>query len=181
MRGRPVPNNKDEHRINEMIREKEVRLIDDNGDQLGVVPTRAAMERAAEAGLDLVEISATSTPPVCKIMDYGKFRFQQQKKAHEAKKKQHVVVVKEISIRPRTEEHDYQIKLKKMKEFLEKGNKVKISLRFRGREIAHQEHGLAVMERIMNDLAELSRTDSKPQMDGRQMTMMLSSSLPPKK
>lgn len=127
-----------------------------------------------EANLDLVEISPNAKPPVCKILDYGKYKFQQQKRASEAKKKQQVVTVKEISIRPRTEEHDYQIKMKKVFQFLEKGDKVKINLRFRGREIANQQLGMDMMNRIAEDTKEVAKVDQRPNMQGRQMSMMLS-------
>lgn len=179
--GRPERNRKDEHRTNENIKEKEVRLIGSEGEQIGVVSIADALERASDAGLDLVEISPNVAPPVCKVMDYGKFKFQQQKKASEAKKKQHVVVVKEISIRAGTEEHDYQIKLRKMREFIEKGNKVKVNLRFRGREMAHQDLGVQMMQRIMADMEEIAKIDSKPRLEGRQMNMMMSPLVTPSK
>jgi translation initiation factor IF-3 len=127
-----------------------------------------------EADLDLVEISPNANPPVCKILDYGKYKFQQQKRAAEARRNQQTVTVKEISIRPRTEEHDYQIKMKKVFQFLEKGDKVKINLRFRGREIANQQMGMDMMKRIEDDTAEIARVDQRPNMQGRQMSMMLS-------
>jgi translation initiation factor IF-3 len=149
-------------------------LIGSEGEQIGVVPLKEALSRAYEADLDLVEISPNANPPVCKILDYGKYKFQQQKRAAEAKKKQQTVTVKEISIRPRTEEHDYQIKMKKVFEFLEKGDKVKINMRFRGREIANQEMAVEMMERIETDTAEVARVDQKPNMQGRQMSMLLS-------
>ncbi len=140
---------------------------------MGVVSAKEAVSRAMEAGLDLVEISPNATPPVCKIMDYGKFKFQQQKKAQEAKKKQVTVTVKEISIRPTTEEHDYQVKLRNIRRFLERGDKVKINLRFRGREITHQDLGEVMLNKIEEDTQDIARVTSRPKMEGRQMVMML--------
>jgi len=148
-------------------------LIDAEGEQVGVVSAKEAVSRAMEAGLDLVEISPNATPPVCKIMDYGKFKFQQQKKAQEAKKKQVTVTVKEISIRPTTEEHDYQVKLRNIRRFLERGDKVKINLRFRGREITHQDLGEVMLNKIEEDTQDIARVTSRPKMEGRQMVMML--------
>lgn len=151
-----------------------MRLIGAEGEQIGVVPLKEALSRSYEADLDLVEISPNANPPVCKILDYGKYKFQQQKRAAEARKNQQTVTVKEISIRPRTEEHDYQIKMKKVFQFLEKGDKVKINLRFRGREIANQEMGMDMMKRIEADTAGVANVDQRPNMQGRQMSMMLS-------
>ncbi len=148
-------------------------MIDAEGEQVGVVSAKEAVSRAMEAGLDLVEISPNATPPVCKIMDYGKFKFQQQKKAQEAKKKQVTVTVKEISIRPTTEEHDYQVKLRNIRRFLERGDKVKINLRFRGREITHQDLGEVMLNKIEEDTQDIARVTSRPKMEGRQMVMML--------
>lgn len=133
-----------------------------------------ALKAAEKAGLDLVEVSPKAEPPVCKILDYGKYKYQQQKKASEAKKKQTVITVKEITIRPRTEEHDYQIKLRKMRTFLEKGDKVKVTLRFRGREMAHKELGMEMLERIEKDLQEMAKVDQRPKMEGRSMGMLFS-------
>ncbi len=151
-----------------------MRLIDEQGNQLGIVSLADALARAERADLDLVEVTGSANPAVCKILDYGKYKFQQQKKAAEARKNQQTVTVKEITMRPRTEEHDYQIKLKKIKEFITRGDKVKIGLRFRGREITHQEMGMAMMERIEVDVAEIAKVDQRPSMEGRQMTMLLS-------
>lgn len=142
---------------------------------IGVVSIREALAAADEAGLDLVEISPNAEPPVCKILDYGKFKYEQQKKANEARKKQKVIEVKELKLRPMIEDHDYQVKLRAAQKFLEEGDKVKFTLRFRGRELAHQELGLAVLKRMKEDLSLLSKVEQEPKMEGRQMIMMLSS------
>ena len=152
----------------------EVRLVDENGNQVGVVPTRQALDMAREAGLDLVEVSPQAKPPVCKILDYGKYKFQLQKKASEARKNQQIVTVKEITIRPRTDDHDYDVKMKNARKFLERGDKVKFNLRFRGREMAHQDLGLEMMERIESDLQDVAKVDQKPRQEGRNMNMLLS-------
>ena len=141
---------------------------------VGVVATSSAIERAENAGLDLVEISPNAEPPVCKILDYGKYKYEQQKKAAEAKKKQKVVELKEVKIRPTTEEHDYQVKLKNARKFLSAGNKVKFSMRFRGREMAHQQVGMEMMLRLKADVADLGVVDLAPKMEGRQMLMIIS-------
>ena len=151
---RPVD---DGPRINEDIRVKEVRLIDDEGEMLGVVGIKEALAKAEEAGLDLVEVSPNAEPPVCKILDYGKYKYEQQKKANEARKKQKTIDLKEVKIRPTTEEHDYQVKLRNVKRFLSAGNKVKVSMRFRGREMAHQEFGMRVLERIKEETKEMDK------------------------
>jgi translation initiation factor IF-3 len=169
---RPGP--KDGINVNDYIRADPIRLIDENGEQVGVVPLRVAMARASDAGLDLVEISPNASPPVCKILDYGKYRFELQKKAAEARKKQHTADLKEITLRPGTEEHDYQVKLRKIQEFLTDGDKVKISIRFRGREITHQENGMAILKRIEQDVAALGKVDQSPRMEGRNMQMVVS-------
>ncbi len=142
---------------------------------LGVVETTKAIQQAADIGLDLVEISPNAEPPVCKILDYGKYKYEQQKKASEARKKQRIIELKEVKIRSTTEEHDYQVKLRNAQRFLEAGNKVKFSMRFRGREMAHQDVGLKMMLRLKNDLTELGTPDIEPKMEGRQMIMILSS------
>ncbi len=151
-----------------------MRLIDAEGEQAGVVNLREAQAMADEAGLDLVEIVPNAEPPVCRVMDYGKFKFEQSKKAHEAKKNQKQTKVKEIKFRPGTEEGDYNIKLNRLKKFLGDGDKTKITLRFRGREIAHQELGRDLLKRIQADLEELGQVEQFPKMEGRQMVMMLS-------
>ena len=179
-RGRNEQNNKDNTRINNDITAKEVRLIGAQGEQIGIVSIKEALSRADEANLDLVEISPNAEPPVCKILDYGKYKFQAQKRASEARKKQVVVQLKEINIRPATEEHDYQIKLKNMRKFLERGDKVKVSMRFRGREIANHESAKVILERIVEDTQEIAKVDQFPRMEGRLMVMMLSPTTPKK-
>ena len=159
--------------MNEDIRVPEVRLIGDDGEQVGVVPTARAMEMALEAGLDLVEVSPDAKPPVCRVMDYGKFLFEQRKKQSVAKKKQKQVQVKEIKFRPGTEEGDYQVKLRNLTRFLEDGDRVKVTLRFRGREMAHQELGRDLLKRVEADLAELGTVEQFPRMEGRQMVMLI--------
>lgn len=161
------------HRLNNEIAVPEIRLIDAEGEQAGVVNIRAALQMAEEAGLDLVEIAPTAQPPVCRIMDYGKFKYQEAKKAHEAKLKQKQVQVKEIKLRPGTDENDYQIKLRNMIKFLEEGDKVKVTLRFRGREMAHQEFGMRQLERIKTDLEAVGAVEQMPKMEGRQMIMII--------
>ena len=151
----------------------EIRLIGEEGEQVGVVSIRAALQMAEEAGVDLVEIAPLAKPPVCRIMDYGKFKYQESKKAHEAKLKQKQVQVKEVELRPGTDENDYQIKLRNMTRFLEEGDKVKVTLRFRGREMAHQEFGMRQLERIKADLDEYGQVEQMPKMEGRQMIMII--------
>ncbi len=148
--------------------------MDENGEMLGVLPTRDAIRRAQDVGLDLVEVSPNAEPPVCKILDFGKYKYEQQKKAAEAKKKQKTVELKEVKIRPTTEEHDYQVKLRNARRFLEDGNKVKFSMRFRGREMAHQNVGMDVMMRLKEDVSDIGNVDVHPKMEGRQMMMIVS-------
>ena len=144
---------------------------------LGVFPTKAAIEKAYDAGLDLVEVSPNADPPVCKILDYGKYKYEQQKKANEARKKQKTIDVKEVKIRPGIEDHDYQVKMKNARRFLENGDKVKVTMRFRGREMAHQDIGMAVLERMKKELEELSKVELQPKLEGRQMIMILASAI----
>jgi translation initiation factor IF-3 len=151
----------------------EIRLQGLEGEQLGIVSVRAALQMAEEAEVDLVEIAPTANPPVCRIMDYGKFKYQEQKRAHEAKLKQKQVQVKEIKLRPGTDENDYQIKLRNMTRFLEEGDKVKVTLRFRGREMAHQEFGMRQLERIKADVEAIGQVEQMPKMEGRQMIMII--------
>ncbi|MEZ7198778.1 MULTISPECIES: translation initiation factor IF-3 [Pseudodesulfovibrio] len=160
-------------RRNERIRIPKVRVVDDDGEQLGVMATRDALDRAREKGLDLVEVAPNADPPVCKIMDYGKFKYQQQKKLQEAKKKQTVIKIKEVKFRPKTDEHDYQTKLKQIVKFLEGGDRCKVTIFFRGREIVHKDRGLAMLERVVVDTQDLAKVESKPMSEGRTMTMML--------
>ena len=159
--------------MNEDIRVPRVLLIDQNGEKQGVMPTSAALEAAEEAGLDLVEIVPTADPPVCKILDYGKFRFEEQKKKAAARKKQKVVELKEIKLRPNIDIHDYEVKAKAMSRFFEEGDKVKVTMRFRGREMAHGELGMAVLRRVQEETAELAKVEYEPRMEGRQMIMIL--------
>ena len=161
------------HRINGEINVPEVRLIGVENEQLGIVRVTDAMRMAEEQQVDLVEISPTAEPPVAKLMDYGKFKYQEQKKSHEAKLKQKVIEVKEIKFRPQTDEHDYVVKMRNVKRFLEEGDKCKITLRFRGREMAHQEFGMRLLERVRDEVTELSQVEAMPKMEGRQMIMVL--------
>jgi translation initiation factor IF-3 len=160
-------------RRNEEIEAGEVRVIDAEGEQAGVMPLDEAIELARNVGLDLVEVSPTADPPVCRIMDFGKYLFEQNKKAQSAKRKQKQVQVKEIKFRPGTEEGDYQVKLRKLVQFLENGDKTKVTLRFRGREMAHQELGANLLARVRDDLKEVGTVEQMPQMEGRQMVMVM--------
>ncbi len=160
-------------RINESIRAREVRLIDETGQNVGVVSRFDAMERATQAGLDLVEVSPDAEPPVCKILDFGKFKYQEQKKAAEARKNQKIVEIKEIKMRPSIDDHDYDVKMKAIRRFFEEGDKVKVTLRFRGREMAHQELGYQLLQKVKGELLEISKVESEPRLEGRQMVMVL--------
>ena len=164
---------KKKNRINDEITAQEVRLIDQDGEQVGIVGLAEAISAAESAGLDLVEIASTSEPPVCRIMDYGKHIFEEKKKRAEAKKKQKQTQVKEIKFRPGTEEGDYQVKLRNLKRFLSDGDKTKVTLRFRGREMAHQELGMELLKRVEQDLEEYGAVEQHPKMEGRQMIMVL--------
>jgi translation initiation factor IF-3 len=161
--------------VNDRIRAPEIRLIGAEGENIGVVHPAKAMALAEEAGLDLVEISPNATPPVCKIMDFGKFKYEQQKRESEARKKQKVIEVKEVKFRPNTDTHDYDVKLRNVIKFLEKGDKVKVTLRFRGREMAHQNLGRELLQRVAEDVKELGKVESMPKVEGRQMVMMIGS------
>lgn len=172
MKAPPAPQ-KDGLRINREIRAREVQLIDADGRNRGCVDIGQALQAAEEAGLDLVEIVPSATPPVCKILDYGKYRFLEQKKSAEARKKQKVVEVKEIKLRPGIDDHDYGIKMKAVRRFFEEGDKVKVTLRFRGREMAHQDLGLRLLERVKSEIANIAKVESEPSIEGRQMTMVL--------
>ena len=169
-----APPTRDGPRVNEEIRIPQVRLIDQDGEMQGVLTSREAMQRAFAAGLDLVEISPNADPPVCKILDFGKFKYEQQKKRNEAKKKQKVIEIKEIKVRPNIDENDYQVKMRAMKSFIEEGDKVKVTLRFRGREMAHQDIGVRVLERIRSEMDTTSKVEQMPRMENRQMVMVLS-------
>ena len=159
--------------MNQEIRSPRVLLIDQNGEKQGVMPTSAALEAAEEAALDLVEIVATADPPVAKILDYGKFRFQEQKKKAEQRKRQKVVELKEIKLRPNIDTHDYEVKTKAMHRFFEEGDKVKVTLRFRGREMAHPELGMKLLNKVQTDFDEVAKVEFSPKMEGRQMIMIL--------
>lgn len=173
MRNKLIAAKDKQARMNEDIRVPEVRLIDGEGEQRGVMPTREAQAIADEAGLELVEVSPNAEPPVCRVMDYGKFVFEERKKQQIAKKKQKVIHVKEIKFRPGTESGDYQVKLRNLIKFLEDGDRVKVTLRFRGREMAHQELGRDLLKRVEADLQEYGKVDHFPKMEGRQMVMQI--------
>ena len=160
-------------RINERIRAPEIRLIGADGENVGVVSPDRALTLAEEAGLDLVEISPNATPPVCKIMDYGKFKYETQKKEAEARKNQKIIEIKEVKFRPGTDTHDYEVKMRSVLKFLEGGDKVKVTLRFRGREMAHQDLGRQLLERIAADVKDHGKIESMPKLEGRQMVMMI--------
>ncbi|WP_375261994.1 translation initiation factor IF-3 [Palleronia sp.] len=160
-------------RVNGRIRTPEIRLIGADGENVGVVTPDRGMELAEAAGLDLVEISPNATPPVCKIMDFGKFKYEQQKRESEARKKQKTIEVKEVKFRPNTDQHDYDVKMRNVFKFLENGDKVKVTLRFRGREMAHQNLGRELLERVAEDTKEIGKVENFPKMEGRQMVMMI--------
>ena len=168
-----APPVKDGPPINQEIRATRVLLIDQHGEKQGVMPLSSALEAAEEAGLDLVQIVGNAETPVCKILDYGKHRFQEQKKKAEARKRQKVVELKEIKLRPNIDTHDYEVKAKSMHRFFEEGDKVKVTLRFRGREMAHQQLGLELLNRVAGDVGEAGKIESMPKLEGRQMVMMI--------
>jgi translation initiation factor IF-3 len=169
-----APAAKEGPRINREIRVPAVQLIGAEGENLGVTPIDQALVLAEEAGLDLVEISPNSEPPVCKILDYGKYKYQAQKKAAEARKKQRTVEIKEIKMRPNIDIHDYEVKMRSIRRFFEEGDKVKVTLRFRGREMAHMELGTRLLERVKQDTTTIAKVESEPRLEGRQMVMVLS-------
>ncbi|MEQ8923772.1 MAG: translation initiation factor IF-3 [Roseovarius sp.] len=160
-------------RVNDKIRAPEIRLIGPEGENIGVVTPEKAMDLAFEAELDLVEISPNATPPVCKIMDYGKYKYEQQKRESEARKKQKVIEVKEVKFRPNTDTHDYDVKMRNVVKFLEHGDKVKVTLRFRGREMAHQDLGRELLHRVAGDVEGIGKVENMPKMEGRQMIMII--------
>ena len=160
-------------RINDAIRVKDVRLIDETGTNVGVVSRDDALERAVKLGLDLVEVSPDADPPVCKILDVGKFKYQEQKKAAEARKKQKVVEIKEIKMRPNIDDHDYDVKMRSVRRFFEEGDKVKITLRYRGREMAHQEIGTKLLDKVKADVAEFAKVEYEPKFEGRNQMIMI--------
>lgn len=159
--------------MNYDITARTVRFIDGTGENHGVIPRNEAIAMAEEAGLDLVEISPNAEPPVCKALDFGKFKYEEQKRKAEARKKQKVIEIKEVKFRPMIEQHDYEVKMKNMVKFLEEGDKVKVTLRFRGREMAHQELGMKVLQRVQADLEEMAKVEARPSLEGRQMVMVL--------
>jgi translation initiation factor IF-3 len=161
-------------RFNEMIAVPRVRVIDDEGENLGIMYTREAIEQAFELGLDLVEVSPNADPPVCKFLDVGKFRYEAQKKANLARKTQKTQEIKEIKMRPNIDDHDYDTKMKAMARFIGEGDKVKVTLRFRGRELSHQQLGMNLLKRVQEDIAEVGKVEAYPRMEGRQMLMVIS-------
>ncbi len=166
--------NDDEIRINENITAKQVRLIDAENENRGIVSLKEALALAEEEGLDLIEISPQANPPVCKILDFGKFRYEQQKRKNEAKKNQKVVEIKELKLRPMIDTHDYEVKVKQAKKFLDQGNKVKFTMRFKGRELSANDMGKQVLSKLIEDLDDCAKIDSEMKLEGRQMTMILS-------
>ncbi len=162
-----------EVRVNRRIRAKEVRVIDPDGNQLGIMPLDDALNTAMDMDLDLVEVAETSDPPVCRIMDYGKFKYQQSKKSQESRKKQTIIQLKEIKLRPKTDEHDFQFKVRHMERFLKEGNKVKVSMIFRGREIMHPDIGERILKRVIDFTKELGVVEQAPKREGRAMNMIL--------
>ncbi len=166
----PPPNGP---RFNEFITSQKVRVIDEEGENLGVMYTREAIERAAEVGLDLVEVSPNADPPVAKFLDIGKFKYETQKKANLARKSQKTQEIKEIKMRPNIDDHDYDTKMKKVHDFIEEGDKVKVTLRFRGRELAHGQLGMQLLHRVQDQVAEIAKVEQHPRMEGRQMLMVL--------
>lgn len=168
-----TPPKKTGPRVNREIKVPQVRLIDHDGEQVGIVSVDEAMQRANDVSLDLVEIAPTASPPVCKILDVGKLKYQEQKKRSEARKKQKTIEIKEIKIRPNIDDHDYDVKMRSAKRFIGDGDKVKVTLRFRGRELAHQELGARVLERIKEELDLIAKVEQMPKMEGRQMVMVV--------
>ncbi|HEY8602831.1 MULTISPECIES: translation initiation factor IF-3 [Tsuneonella] len=160
-------------RFDNMIQSDKVRVIDENGENLGVLYTREAIEQAADVGLNLVEVSPNADPPVCKFLDVGKFRYEAQKKANAARKTQKTQEIKEIKMRPNIDTHDYDVKMRNVNRFIEDGDKVKVTLRFRGREMAHQELGMDLLKRVQEDVAEIAKVEAFPRLEGRQMLMVL--------
>jgi translation initiation factor IF-3 len=164
---------RDDLRVNERIESHQVRLVDESGDMVGVVPLNEALERAADVGLDLVEVSPNADPPVCKILDHGKFKYEAQKKANAQRKKQKVIEIKEIKMRPNIDSNDYNTKMRKVHAFLAEGDKVKVTMRFRGREMAHQDIAMNVLEQVRDEVGEAAKVEQFPRMEGRQMVMVM--------
>ena len=169
----PATPSRDGPRVNQEIAALKVRLIDERGEMIGVVNRNDALTRASEAGLDLVEVAAAADPPVVKILDFGKFKYEEQKKKNEARKKQKVIEIKEIKMRPTIDDHDYDVKMRSMKRFFDEGDKVKVTLRFRGREMAHQHLGMELLTRIQKDVEPIAKIEQYPKIEGRQMMMVL--------
>ncbi len=168
-----APPSRDGLRVNDAITAPTVRCISETGEQLGVITTDQAQQHADGIGLDLVEVQPTSVPPVCKVLDYGKYKYEAQKRANLARKKQKIVAVKEIKLRPNIDEHDYNVKMRNVRKFIDDGDKVKVTLRFRGREMVHQELGAQVLARVREEMEELTKVEAMPKMEGRQMVMVL--------
>lgn len=164
---------REDYRVNDRIEATEVRLVGEDGEMIGVVRLREALERARDVGLDLVEVSPTAKPPVCKILDYGKFKYEAQKRANAARKKQRVIEVKEIKMRPGIDDNDYNIKMKKVRTFLEEGDKVKVTMRFRGRELSHQNLAMNILTKVKEEVSDLGKVEQFPKMEGRQMVMVM--------
>lgn len=160
-------------RFDDFIQSEKVRVIDENGENLGVMYTREAIEQANDAGLNLVEVSPNADPPVCKFLDVGKYRYEAQKKANQARKTQKTQQIKEIKMRPNIDDHDYDVKMRSVHKFIEEGDKVKMTLRFRGREMAHQHLGMDLLKRVQDDVAEVAKVEAFPRLEGRQMLMVL--------
>ncbi|MGE4430533.1 MAG: translation initiation factor IF-3 [Sphingobium sp.] len=173
MRRPMAPMPKSGPRYNEFITVPKVRVIDENGENLGVLYTREAIEQAAEVGLDLVEVSPTADPPVCKYLDIGKYKYEAQKKANIARKTQRTQEIKEIKMRPNIDDHDYDVKMRSINKFIGEGDKVKVTLRFRGRELSHQQLGMQLLQRVAEEIAEIAKVESYPRMEGRQMLMVV--------
>ncbi|MFQ5971349.1 MAG: translation initiation factor IF-3 [Alphaproteobacteria bacterium] len=169
-----TPPTKTGPRVNDDIDAAHVRLVDENGQQVGVVPFAEALQRAEQAGLDLVEVAAVADPPVCKILDVGKLKYDEQKKRNEARKKQKIIEIKEIKLRPNIDEHDYDVKMRSVRRFIGDGDKVKVTMRFRGREMAHQHLGVRVLERVRDELEGIAKVEQMPKLEGRQMVMVMS-------
>ncbi|MFP4125773.1 MAG: translation initiation factor IF-3 [Alphaproteobacteria bacterium] len=164
---------REDYRVNDRIEAPEVRLVGEDGEMIGVVRLREALDRARDVGLDLVEVSPTAKPPVCKILDYGKFKYEAQKRANAARKKQRVIEVKEIKMRPGIDDNDYNIKMKKVRTFLEEGDKVKVTMRFRGRELSHQNLAMNILTKVKEEVSDLGKVEQFPKMEGRQMVMVM--------
>ncbi len=159
--------------MNETIDDRTIRLIDETGENVGVVATAEALDRATNVGLDLVEVSPNADPPVCKIMDFGKYKYEEQKRKSEARKKQKIIDVKEIKMRPNIDQHDYDVKMRSINRFLDDGDKVKVTMRFRGREMVHQDLGLKLLQKVRDELEEVAKVEQFPRLEGRQMTMVM--------